>query len=115
MRGTNTVSGRGTVAARVSLVVIASRPLAATSGSGRAAGRPDPAEWPLMLRDLSAFYESRIGGRAPDRESPGRYARYLAWLRESAPDSTAFWREALAGFRAPTPVLPPAPSATARG
>ena len=71
--------------------------------------------WPLILRDLSAFYESRIGGRAPDRESPGRYARYLAWLRESAPDSTAFWREALAGFRAPTPVLPPARSATARG
>ena len=62
--------------------------------------------WPLVLRDLSALYESRIGGRAPERESPGRYARYLAWLREGAPDSTAFWREALAGFRAPTPVLP---------
>src|SRR6185436_9801299 len=63
----------------------------------------------------SAFYDARIGGRAPDRETPGRYARYLAWLRESAPDSTSFWREALAGFRAPTHVLPPARSATARG
>ncbi|HKC46588.1 MAG TPA: condensation domain-containing protein, partial [Gemmatimonadales bacterium] len=60
--------------------------------------------WPLVFRDVSAIYEALRQDGVPPLEPPCEYRDYVAWLRERAPDSEAFWQEALAGFEAPTPL-----------
>ena len=62
--------------------------------------------WPLVFRDLSALYEARRGGEPAALPRACTYGGYLAWLRDSAPDSEAFWRRSLAGFAGPTRILP---------
>ncbi|HEX7242510.1 MAG TPA: amino acid adenylation domain-containing protein, partial [Longimicrobiaceae bacterium] len=61
-----------------------------------------------VLREVSARYEALRAGRGADLPRPRPYRDFVAWLRaqdESAPE--AFWREALRGFRAPTPLALP--------
>ncbi len=75
--------------------------------------------WPLVFRDVSTIYAALRRGAEPPLDPPCEYRDYVAWLRGSAPDSEAFWRDALAGFAAPTPLNlaapPPALEAGADG
>ena len=65
--------------------------------------------WPLVFRDVSTIYEALRRGSEPVLDPPCEYRDYVAWLSERAPDSEAFWKEALAGFGAPTPLNLAAP------
>ncbi len=59
----------------------------------------------VLFRELFAATESWAAGREPAAEPPVPYARYLDWLQEQNPEASApYWREALAGFRTPTPL-----------
>jgi amino acid adenylation domain-containing protein len=65
----------------------------------------------VLFRELFVACEAFASGREPVMDPPVPYARYLAWLQEQDPEaSSAYWREALAGFTAPTPL----PAATGR-
>ena len=89
----------------------ASRWCASRTKSGSSYGRThhlhiDGWSWPLVFRDLSALYEARRRGEPAALPRACAYGGYLAWLRNSAPDSEAFWRRSLAGFAGPTRILP---------
>jgi amino acid adenylation domain-containing protein len=59
----------------------------------------------LMLRDMVAAYEAYARGESPRLASPPPYAGYMEWLRgRDMAAAEAFWRRALAGFAAPTPL-----------
>ncbi|MEW5925951.1 MAG: non-ribosomal peptide synthase/polyketide synthase [Gemmatimonadota bacterium] len=65
----------------------------------------------LIFRDVLALYASHAGGSAPQAGAARRYREYVAWLgRQDRARAEAFWRGALAGFGAPTPL----PGARAR-
>jgi hypothetical protein len=59
----------------------------------------------ILLREVLAVYEGLRAGR-PVRLPPSpRYRDYIAWLkRQDLAEAEAYWRRALAGFTAPTPV-----------
>ncbi|MGK3959181.1 non-ribosomal peptide synthase/polyketide synthase [Sorangium sp. So ce118] len=60
---------------------------------------------PLVFRDLLVLYETVCQGRSASLPPARPYRDYIAWLKQQdrAP-AAAFWREALWGFRAPTPL-----------
>ncbi|HEU0076033.1 MAG TPA: amino acid adenylation domain-containing protein, partial [Longimicrobiaceae bacterium] len=59
----------------------------------------------LCLRDVLAAYEALCGGREPAPGPVHPYSAYLMWLRRQDPaEAEGFWRGALAGFAAATPV-----------
>ncbi|HEX6040872.1 non-ribosomal peptide synthetase, partial [Longimicrobium sp.] len=60
---------------------------------------------PLLFRDVLALYGAHVRGE-PARLAPARpYRDYVAWLEgRDAARAEAFWRDALAGFDAPTPL-----------
>src|SRR6185503_555024 len=62
--------------------------------------------WPLVFRDLSRVYEA-LCRRQPVALEPARpYRDYLAWLREqSDAEMEQYWRAALRGVTAPTPLV----------
>ncbi|HEX8696632.1 MAG TPA: amino acid adenylation domain-containing protein [Longimicrobium sp.] len=61
--------------------------------------------FPLLLDDLEALYRAERSGRPAALPPPPRYRDYIAWLlRQDAGRAEAFWRGALAGFTAPTPL-----------
>ncbi|HEX6861516.1 MAG TPA: amino acid adenylation domain-containing protein, partial [Thermoanaerobaculia bacterium] len=60
---------------------------------------------PILLRDLFAFYQEETGQARAELPAARPYRDYIAWLEGQ--DSAAaedFWRRALAGFPAPTPL-----------
>jgi amino acid adenylation domain-containing protein len=60
---------------------------------------------PLVMRELFAFAEAALDGRKLRLPSPRPYRDYIAWLAgRDESEAEAYWREALAGFTAPTPV-----------
>ncbi|HEV2733742.1 MAG TPA: condensation domain-containing protein, partial [Longimicrobiaceae bacterium] len=60
---------------------------------------------PLVVRDLRTFYLAFVEGRQPALGAAPRHREYIALLARQDPTRTeAFWREALAGFDAPTPL-----------
>src|SRR6185295_3796054 len=60
---------------------------------------------PVLLRELLAFYGEESGGPAASLPRPRPFAECVAWLRgRNLGAAEAYWRRALAGFRAPTPV-----------
>ena len=65
--------------------------------------------WPLVFREVSRIYEALRCGSEPELDRPCEYRSYVAWLHEEAPDSEVFWKDALAGFRVPTPLNLAAP------
>jgi amino acid adenylation domain-containing protein/non-ribosomal peptide synthase protein (TIGR01720 family) len=71
---------------------------------------------PLVFRDLAALYGAYAEGR-PAQLAPARpYRDFVAWLQERRPDQAErFWREALDGFAAPTPLGVDTPDAAAEG
>ncbi len=60
--------------------------------------------WPVLIGDLSEIYGALCGGREPSLPPACPYGRYVRWLEEESPDSESFWKQELAGFRAPTPL-----------
>ncbi|WP_438040319.1 amino acid adenylation domain-containing protein [Sorangium sp. So ce128] len=64
-------------------------------------------EWctSLLMMDFLAHYEALARGEAP-RPAPARpYRDYIEWLGRKDPQAgEAFWRDALQGFSAPTPL-----------
>jgi amino acid adenylation domain-containing protein/non-ribosomal peptide synthase protein (TIGR01720 family) len=58
-----------------------------------------------VLRDFFAAYDALSRGLEPQLAPAPPYRDYIAWLgRHDLGEAEAFWREALKGFRAPTPV-----------
>ena len=67
---------------------------------------------PLIFRDVLALYAAGVGGRELSLAPARPYREHVAWLqRQDAAAAEAFWRRALAGFRAatPLPLVRPAP------
>ncbi|MEW5929719.1 MAG: amino acid adenylation domain-containing protein, partial [Gemmatimonadota bacterium] len=65
---------------------------------------------PLVFRDLMALYAAACEGSEPRLEPVGAFREYVAWVRRQGTDAAErFWREALAGFTAPTPLELEAP------
>jgi amino acid adenylation domain-containing protein len=65
----------------------------------------DGSSTPVMFRELLAFYQSQLTGEPAALEPPIRYGDYINWLRgQGQGEAEAYWREALAGFTAPTPL-----------
>ena len=59
----------------------------------------------IVVREVFASYAARRRGAEPDREEAPPYGDYIAWLRRQDPrEAEAFWRLALAGVAAPTPL-----------
>ncbi len=60
---------------------------------------------PLLLKELFTSYLARCEGQSIPRTHTRPYHDYIAWLvRQNAPLAEAFWKRALAGFTAPTPL-----------
>ncbi|QWF85968.1 non-ribosomal peptide synthetase [Amycolatopsis sp. CA-230715] len=58
-----------------------------------------------VLSQLFACYAEETGGQVPERPAPRPFRDYVAWLIEQDESAAeAYWREALAGLTAPTPV-----------
>jgi natural product biosynthesis luciferase-like monooxygenase protein len=65
----------------------------------------DGRSFAVVLRDVFAYYEARRAGCDIELKPAPRYRDYIDWLRGQDLDRAgAFWREILAGFRAPTPL-----------
>lgn len=59
----------------------------------------------LVLEEVAACYEALRGGTDAGLPAARPYRDYVAWLqRQDAREAEAFWREALAGVQAPTPL-----------
>ncbi|HEX6289429.1 MAG TPA: amino acid adenylation domain-containing protein [Herpetosiphonaceae bacterium] len=60
---------------------------------------------PLVLRDLLTCYAAACEEHPPRLDRPRPYEDYLAWLQEQDQSAAeAYWRTALAGIAAPTPL-----------
>lgn len=60
---------------------------------------------PLLMGDVDAFYRAGREGRDPVLPPAPRFRDYVAWLARQDPAAAeAYWRRALAGFAAPTPL-----------
>ncbi|MFY0528921.1 amino acid adenylation domain-containing protein [Archangium gephyra] len=59
----------------------------------------------LLLKEIFAFYGAFRQGRTPQPPRGPAYREYIAWLRKQDVEGTErYWREALAGFSASTPL-----------
>jgi amino acid adenylation domain-containing protein/non-ribosomal peptide synthase protein (TIGR01720 family) len=59
-----------------------------------------------LLREVFEAYEELRMGVAPERAAPPCYRTYIDWLQQQTFDEAeTFWKQALAGFRAPTPLV----------
>ena len=59
----------------------------------------------LLFRDVLGHYAAYARGEAPRGRETHPYRAYVAWLeRQDRARAERFWREALAGFTAPTPL-----------
>jgi amino acid adenylation domain-containing protein/non-ribosomal peptide synthase protein (TIGR01720 family) len=62
----------------------------------------------LLFRDVLAAYAAHVRGQAPHAAPAVRFREYVAWLeRQDRSRAERFWRRALAGFDAPTPLPVP--------
>src|SRR6185436_14223646 len=60
---------------------------------------------PIVMRELFAFYAADLRGEEPAADRPRPFRDYVAWLtRQDLSAAERFWRLALAGFAAPTPL-----------
>ncbi|NLG50016.1 MAG: amino acid adenylation domain-containing protein, partial [Chloroflexi bacterium] len=61
---------------------------------------------PLLLKEVLACYEAFHQGRDLYLPPPRPYREYIAWLqRQDAAQAEAYWRGALQGITAPTPLV----------
>ncbi len=72
--------------------------------------------WPRVFRDLSLAYGALADGGTPAFDPARSYRDYVAWLAQWRVDEAeAFWRDAMRGFREPTPLEGGAPVLPADG
>ena len=66
----------------------------------------DGRSYPTLIKELFALYRALREGTELRLEPPPPYRKYIEWLvaRDHRP-AELFWRNALAGFTAPTPVI----------
>jgi Condensation domain len=65
----------------------------------------DGRSFSLVLREVFAFHEAFSRGGDADVPLPRPYRDHIEWLRKVDFDrAKAYWQDALAGFRAPTPL-----------
>jgi amino acid adenylation domain-containing protein len=61
---------------------------------------------PLLVKEVFALYEAYSQGKELSLDRPRPFGEYISWLGKQSPaDTEAFWRQQLAGFRAPTPLV----------
>jgi amino acid adenylation domain-containing protein/non-ribosomal peptide synthase protein (TIGR01720 family) len=66
----------------------------------------DGRSFPLIIKDVFAVYEALVAGLAPSLPTARPYRDFIHWLRgRDDAASEGFWRQLLAGFRVPTPLL----------
>ncbi|AXL87385.1 hypothetical protein C4J65_02945 [Streptomyces sp. CB09001] len=69
---------------------------------------------PILVNEVERVYAARLGGGPPLPAPALSYRRYVEWLRDQDHEAAlTYWREHLAGFTAPTPILPGRPDSTA--
>jgi amino acid adenylation domain-containing protein len=57
----------------------------------------------LIIKEVFAYYESRLQQREPQLAWPRPYREYIAWINEQdLEDAETFWRAELKGFSVPT-------------
>ncbi|MFQ3684170.1 amino acid adenylation domain-containing protein [Roseiflexus sp.] len=60
---------------------------------------------PLLLQECFTLYEGMVGGASPSLPPVPPYRVFIEWLqRQDASAAESYWRRALAGFSAPTPL-----------
>ena len=65
----------------------------------------DGRSFPLVLREVFAFYKAGLGGKQPALPLPRPYREYIGFLRGlDTAAAEAYWRKILAGFSAPVPL-----------
>ncbi|HEU0080371.1 MAG TPA: condensation domain-containing protein, partial [Longimicrobiaceae bacterium] len=70
----------------------------------------------MVLREVLARHDALRQGRTLELPRPRPYRDFVAWLRERDESAAeAFWREAMRGFHAPTPLAIPGPEEPAAG
>jgi len=60
--------------------------------------------WPRLFKEITEIYAASSVKRPAALESALGYGDYVRWLVRKAPTSSAYWKEALTGFAAPTPI-----------
>ncbi|MBW3654501.1 MAG: amino acid adenylation domain-containing protein [Gemmatimonadetes bacterium] len=71
---------------------------------------------PRLFQDVAALYTAETEGRAAELPPVRPYRDFVAWLQGRRPEAAErFWREALDGVAAPTPLGPDTPDAGAAG
>ena len=65
----------------------------------------DGRSFPLVLREVFAYYDAGTGGHEPDLPVPRPYREYIEFLRGlDLAAAETYWRRQLSGFSAPTPL-----------
>jgi natural product biosynthesis luciferase-like monooxygenase protein len=79
----------------------------------------DGRSFPIVLRELFAFYEAELHGGRLELEAPRSYRDHIEWLaRQDFTQAEPFWRERLAGFGSPSSLpgaASPGPEPAERG
>ncbi len=66
----------------------------------------DGRSFPIVLREIFAFYEAFRQGQDLQIEKPRPYKDYIDWLqKKDFSKAESFWRSTLNGFSAPTPLV----------
>ena len=66
----------------------------------------DGRSFPVVLREVFAFYDAAITGQVLDLPAPRPYREYIEFLRQlDLAPAEAYWRSHLSGFTAPTPLV----------
>ncbi len=62
--------------------------------------------YPMLLREVFDAYAELAQGEITARAKPIPYRRYIDWLQQENPaGARTYWKEVLAGFAAPTPLV----------
>ena len=62
--------------------------------------------FPLIMKEVFAFYDAFSKGQSLSLTRPRPYRNYIAWLQmQDMSQAEAYWRQALKGFTAPTPLV----------
>jgi amino acid adenylation domain-containing protein/non-ribosomal peptide synthase protein (TIGR01720 family) len=71
--------------------------------------------WPSLFKEIAEMYAASSAERPAALGSAPGYGHYVRWLAREAPNSFTYWKEALAGLTASTPIaLGPIAATSAR-